>query len=241
MPFNHLILCCSLLFLPSIFPSIRVFSNESALHTRWPKHWSFSFSFRPSNEYSITYLQPSSWQVGIFQALARDRVRTNTGAGFYIVRLKLAISPSVNLRKLKSLSGIIEITSGIFSGHNTVRLDINYRGKKSCKKHKYMRLSSTFLNNEKVTEEIKSEIKKFLETNVSGNMTAPNLWDAADSRGHPLPSRGTSLLAELVQNPRCSTLSVCRSESPCSDSRASCLPPPIPLRSCLLVSCSGHR
>ena len=47
---NHLILCCPLLLLPSTFPSIKVFSNESALHTRWPKYWSFSIS--PSNEYS---------------------------------------------------------------------------------------------------------------------------------------------------------------------------------------------
>ena len=50
MPSNHLILCCSLLILPSIFPSIRVFSNESALRIRWPKYWSFSFNFSPSNE-----------------------------------------------------------------------------------------------------------------------------------------------------------------------------------------------
>ena len=52
MPFNHLILCHSLLFLSSIFPSIRVFSNESVLCIRWPKYWSFSFSISPSNEYS---------------------------------------------------------------------------------------------------------------------------------------------------------------------------------------------
>ena len=52
MPSNHLILCRPLLFLPSIFPSIRVFSNESALLIRWPKYWSFSLSISPSNEYS---------------------------------------------------------------------------------------------------------------------------------------------------------------------------------------------
>ena len=52
MPSNHLILCRPLLLLPSIFPSIRVFSNESVLHNRWPKYWSFSFSISPSNEYS---------------------------------------------------------------------------------------------------------------------------------------------------------------------------------------------
>ena len=49
---NHLILCCPLLLLPSIFPSIRVFSNESALWIRWPKYWSFRFNISPSNEYS---------------------------------------------------------------------------------------------------------------------------------------------------------------------------------------------
>ena len=52
IPFNHLILCCPLLLLPSIFPSIRVFSNESVLHIRWPQYWSFSLSICPSNEYS---------------------------------------------------------------------------------------------------------------------------------------------------------------------------------------------
>ena len=52
MPSNHLILCHPLLLLPSIFPSIKVFSNESALHIRWLKYWSFSFSINPSNEYS---------------------------------------------------------------------------------------------------------------------------------------------------------------------------------------------
>ena len=52
MPSNHLILCHPLLLLPSIFPSIRVFSNESVLRIRWPKYWSFSFTISPSNEYS---------------------------------------------------------------------------------------------------------------------------------------------------------------------------------------------
>ena len=51
MPSNHLILCCPLLLPPSIFPSIRVFSNESTLHIRWPKYWSFSFNISPTNEH----------------------------------------------------------------------------------------------------------------------------------------------------------------------------------------------
>ena len=52
MPSNHFILCCPLLLLPSVFPSIRVFSSELALHIRWPKYWSFSFNISPFNEYS---------------------------------------------------------------------------------------------------------------------------------------------------------------------------------------------
>ena len=59
MPSNHLILCCPLLLFPSIFPSIRVFSNESALRIRWPKYRSFSFSISPSNEYSGLF--PLGW------------------------------------------------------------------------------------------------------------------------------------------------------------------------------------
>ena len=51
MPSNHLILCCPLLLLPSIFPNIRVFSSESALHMRWPEYWSFSFNISPSEEH----------------------------------------------------------------------------------------------------------------------------------------------------------------------------------------------
>ena len=57
MPSNRLILCCSILLSPSIFPSIRVFSNELALHIRWPKYWSFSFSISSSNEYARLILQ----------------------------------------------------------------------------------------------------------------------------------------------------------------------------------------
>ena len=61
MPSNHIILCCPLLLLPSIFPSIKVFSNESVLRTRWPKYWSFSFSISPSNEYSGLITFKTDW------------------------------------------------------------------------------------------------------------------------------------------------------------------------------------
>ena len=61
MPSNHLILCCPLLLLPLIFPSIRVFADESVLCIRWPKYWSFSFSISPSNEYSALISLRMDW------------------------------------------------------------------------------------------------------------------------------------------------------------------------------------
>ena len=69
MPSNHFILCRPLLLLPSIFPSIRVFTNESVLHIRWPKYWSFSFSISPSNEYSGLI----SFSIGWFDLLTVQR------------------------------------------------------------------------------------------------------------------------------------------------------------------------
>ena len=79
MPSNHLIFCRPLLFLPSIFPNIRVFSNESALHIRWPKYWSFSFSISPSNEHSglisfrMDWLEPLAVQ-GTFKSLCQHHL-----------------------------------------------------------------------------------------------------------------------------------------------------------------------
>ena len=61
MPSNHLILCCPLLLLPSIFPNFRVFSNESAFHIRWPKYWNFSFNISPSSEYSVLISFRMDW------------------------------------------------------------------------------------------------------------------------------------------------------------------------------------
>ena len=69
MPSKHLILCCPLLLLPSVFPSIRVFSNESVLHIRWPKYWSFSFNISLSNEYSGLI----SFRIDWFDLLAVQR------------------------------------------------------------------------------------------------------------------------------------------------------------------------
>ena len=77
MPSNHLMLCLSLLPLPSIFPSIRVFSNESALRIRWPKYWSFNFSFSPSNEYSGLISFRVNWLISSLSK-GLSRVFSNT-------------------------------------------------------------------------------------------------------------------------------------------------------------------
>ena len=94
MSSNHLIVCC-LFLLPSIFPSIRVFSNESVLHIRWPNYWSFSFNISPSNEYSglisfrMDWLDPLAVQ-GAFQSLLQhhsSKASILWRSAFFIVQL----------------------------------------------------------------------------------------------------------------------------------------------------------
>ena len=95
MPSNHLILCCPLLLLPSIFPSIRVFSNQSVLHIRWPKYCSFSFSISPSNEYSglisfrIDWLDLLAVQRTLKSLLQHHSSKASIlrGSAFFIVQL----------------------------------------------------------------------------------------------------------------------------------------------------------
>ena len=91
MPFNHLILCRPLLLLPSIFPSIMVFSNASVIRIKWPKDWNFSLSINPSNEYSGLF--PLGWTGWIFlQSKELSRVFSNTTVQehqFFSVQLSL--------------------------------------------------------------------------------------------------------------------------------------------------------
>ena len=95
MPSNHLILCRTPLLPPSIFPSIRVFSNESALRLRWPKYWSFSFSISPSNEYSGLISFRMDWLdllavQGTLKSLLQhhsSKALVLRGSAFFIVQL----------------------------------------------------------------------------------------------------------------------------------------------------------
>ena len=77
MPSNHLILCHSLLLLPSIFPSIRVFASESVLHIRWPEYWSFSFSISSSKEYSDLFLLGLTYLISL-QSKGHSKIFSNT-------------------------------------------------------------------------------------------------------------------------------------------------------------------
>ena len=95
MPSNHLILCHTLLLLPSIFPSIRVFSSESVLYIRWPKYWSFSFSISPSSEYSRLISFRMDWLdllavQGTLKSLLQhhsSKASIFQGSAFFIVQL----------------------------------------------------------------------------------------------------------------------------------------------------------
>ena len=95
MPSSHLILCRPLLLLPSIFPSIRVFSNESVLHSRWPKYWSFSFNISPSNEHSGLIFFRMDWMdlpavQGTFKSLLQhpsSKASILWRSAFFIVQL----------------------------------------------------------------------------------------------------------------------------------------------------------
>uniref|UniRef100_A0AC11DZ50 Uncharacterized protein n=1 Tax=Ovis aries TaxID=9940 RepID=A0AC11DZ50_SHEEP len=115
MPSNHLILCCPLLLLPSMFPSIRVFSKESVLCIRWPKYWSFSFRIGPSNDYSGLTSFRMDWLdllavQGTLKSLLQyhsPKVSILRCSPFFIVQLS---HPYMTTRKT------IALTSRIFAG-----------------------------------------------------------------------------------------------------------------------------
>ena len=109
MPSNHLILCHPLLLLPSVFPSIRVFSNESALQIRWPKYWSFSFNSSPSKEYSGLISFRMDWlDLLVVQGTLNSLLQHHSSkashlwcSAFFIVQLS---HPSINTGKTIALT-----------------------------------------------------------------------------------------------------------------------------------------
>ena len=108
-----------------------------------------------------------------FHPTAEEHIFFSSAHGTFS-RIDHILGHKSNLSKFKKT----EIVSSIFSNHNAVRLDTNYK-KKTVRNTNTWRLNNTFLNNQQVAEEIKREIKKFLETNDNENMTTQNLWDAA--------------------------------------------------------------
>ena len=123
MPSSHLILCCSLLLLPSIFPSIKVFSNESVFHIRWPKYWSFSFSISPSNEYSglisfrIALFDLLDVQGTLKSLLQHHRLKASIlrCSGFFIVQLSHPYMTTVKTVALTRWTFVSKVMSLLFN------------------------------------------------------------------------------------------------------------------------------
>jgi len=104
-PSNHLILCCPLLLLPSIFPSTRVFSNESVLHIRWPKYWSYSFNISPSNEYSGLISFRMDWMdLPAVQGTLKSLLQHHSSKASILWRSTFFIHPYMTTRKTTALT-----------------------------------------------------------------------------------------------------------------------------------------
>ena len=96
MPFNHLILCCPLLLLASIFPTVRVFSNVSVLHIRWTKDWSFSFSISPSSEYSGLISFRIDWlDLLAVQGTLKSLLQCHSSKSINSLALRILYSPTL--------------------------------------------------------------------------------------------------------------------------------------------------
>ena len=123
MPSNHLILCHSLLNLPSIFPTIRVFSNESVLRSRWPEYWSFSFRISPSNEYSELISFRMDWLdflavQGTLESLLQhysSKASILQHSAFFIVQLSYAYMTTGKTIALTRWTFVGKVTSLLFN------------------------------------------------------------------------------------------------------------------------------
>ena len=126
MPSNHLILCHPLLLLPSIFPNIRVFSNESALHIRWPKYWSFSFNISPSHEHSGLMSLRMDWlDLLAVQAIVKSHLQHHSSkasilwlSAFFIVQLShpyMTTEKTIALTRGTFVGKVISLLSNMLS------------------------------------------------------------------------------------------------------------------------------
>ena len=138
MPSNHLIPCCPLLLLPSIFPSIRVFSNDSALRIRWPKYWSFSFNISPSNEHSVLISFRMAWLYllavqGTFKSLLQhhsSKASILWCPAFFIVQLShpsMTTGKTIALTRQTFVGKVMSLLSNILS-----RLVIAFLPRSKC-------------------------------------------------------------------------------------------------------------
>ena len=138
MPSNHLILCHPLLLLPSIFPSIRVFSNASAFHIRWPKHWSFSFNISPSNEhpglisFRMDWLDLLAVQETLKSLLQHHNSKASTlrCSAFFIVQLShsyMATGKTIALTRRTSVGKVMSLLFNMLS-----RLVITFLPRSKC-------------------------------------------------------------------------------------------------------------
>ena len=141
MPSNHLTLCHPLLLLPSIFPSIRGFSNESALPIRWPKYWSFSFSISPSNEhpglvsFRMDWLDLLAVQVTLKSLLQHHRSKASIfrRSAFFIVQLSypyMTTGKTITLTRQTFVGKVMSLLFNMLS-----RLLIDYNSIKKSKQH----------------------------------------------------------------------------------------------------------
>ena len=123
MPSKHLILCCPLLILLSNFPSIRVFSNESVLCIRWPKHWSFSFSIRPSNGYSgLNSLRIDWFDLLAVQGILKSLLQHHSSkppvlqcSPFFMIQLSHPYTATEKTMALSRLTFVTKVTSLLFN------------------------------------------------------------------------------------------------------------------------------
>ena len=120
MPSNHLILCCPLLLLPSIFPSIRVFSSESVLRIKWPKSWSFSFNISPPNEYSRLISFRMDWlDLLAVQGTLKNHLPTPQFKSIDSLALSFLYSPTLTSIHKTTGKKTIALTRGTFVGKVT--------------------------------------------------------------------------------------------------------------------------